>query len=162
MAHLGIAQETKLDIEFEHEWTLSKFLNIHVTGKGTRKFEARTPYVHSGTLDLTINLQGKILHVDFIEKNEKEDMNTFFKLLAMETDGLWNPVNVPNGTESVHVIIPILYRTKPEFDKDDRPDLIQQFQEYHQGLNISQLEVCKNSPCALKPETLIVTYPSVR
>ena len=162
ISNIIMAQHGDYDIKFDHEWSLYKFLNIKVTGKGTRKFEARQPYVHSGTLDLTIDKEGKIVHIDFIEQNEKEDMNTFFKQLAMDTDGLWKPVNVPDGVETMHVIIPILYRTKPEFNKDDRLDLVQKFQEYHQSLKTDDLAVCKDSFCAIKPEVLIVSYPSVR
>ena len=158
----GISQSGDYDIKFDHEWSLMKFFNKHVSGKETYKFAERSPYVHSGTVDLTIDLEGKILEVDFIEKNEKDDMNTFFKHLAMDTDGLWKPMNVPDGVDTMHVIIPILYRTQPVYPKDDRPDLIKKFQEYHNSLKTNQLEVCKDSLCVILPEVSIISGPRVR
>ena len=156
---LALGQSSNFNIEFTHEWNYQKFFNKQISGKGTSKFAEREPYVHSATIDLTLDLQGKIISVDFIEKNEKEDMNNFFKELVNDTNNLWKPVNVPAGVTTVHVIIPFLYRTAPYSKDDDRPDLIQQFTSYHDGLSQGLNDKYSDGNYIVIPQVYIYSGP---
>ena len=129
------AQESKLEVEFDHEWGVEKYLLKNKLWRGTRKLAERPPYVHSLTIDLEIGLNGKIIGSELLEKTAEEDINTFWLNLALDTDSLWKPVNVPEGSNTVHVIIPIIFRTPPYKSSDDRPGLIEKFRDDHTRLN---------------------------
>ena len=86
-------------------------------------------------------------------------MNNFFKLLAHDTDNLWNPVNLPNGVTNVHVIIPFLDRTAPYKKEDDRPNLIEQFRTYHEGLSQSLTDKFPDGNYIVIPEVNMYSGP---
>jgi|TARA_Y100000813_G_C24029316_1_gene288956 hypothetical protein len=65
---------------------------------------------HSATLNLTIDLEGKVLQVDFVEKAEEEDFNQLFERWVRSTSVKWKVTNVPKGVGTLNIIIPLLQK----------------------------------------------------
>ena len=145
----AVAQKTKLNLEFDHEWSLWKYLVIQVRGPETRSLAYREPYVHSATIKLTINLNGEITDLGFIEKAEDEVYNELFEKLARTTSGKWKFVEIADSVEQIYVILPFLHKTPPDLKADYPLDLEEQFNTYHKSLSFETLEGCDETNCVI-------------
>ena len=75
-----------------------------------KKLKERAPYVHWATLNLTIDLDGNIQKVDFVERTEEEDFNQLFERWVRSTSVKWKVTNVPKGVGTLNIIIPLLQK----------------------------------------------------
>ena len=162
LIHPTFAQETKLDIQFNHEWSLKKFLVKQVRGPEARSLSYSLPYVHSATIKLTLNLDGQVIDLGFIEKAENDVFNKLFEKLARTTSGKWRFNEISEDVDKVYVILPFLHRTPPDLDSDFPKDLDAQFTAYHKSLSFEKLEGCDESNCIIWEEIKNVTGPRVR
>ena len=157
-----VAQETKLDIQFDHEWSLKKFLVKQVRGPETRSLPARLPYVHSVTIKLTIDLKGEVIDLGYIEKAEDDVFNKLFEKLVRSTSGKWKIIEASDKVGQVYVIIPYLHRTPPD-DRSKYPkDLEEQFTTYHNNLSFADIEGCDATNCIILPQITNYTGTPVR
>ena len=156
------AQETKLEVQFDHEWGLWKYLVKQVSVAESRSLPGRIPYVHSATVKLTLDLEGKIIDFSFIERAKDEDFNKMFERMARSTSGKWKFVEVAEEVEQVYVIIPFLHRTPPDLESDYPKDLEKEFNNYHSSLSFETLEGCNESNCVIWKQIRNVTGATVR
>ena len=126
-----------------------------------KKLKERAPYVHWATLNLTIDLDGNIQKVDFVERTEEEDFNQLFERWARSTSDKWKVTNVPKGVGTLNIIIPLLQKNPPYISGyDDWTDLIKKFQKYHQSLSPDNVRNCDAGSCLIFDEMINVIYPS--
>ena len=99
--------------------SLEKYMVIQLSRDEARPLKKRLPYIHSATLNLTIDLEGKLLHVDFVERAEEEDFNQLFERWVRSTSDKWKVTNVPKGVGTLNIILPFLQKTSPYFSGYD-------------------------------------------
>ena len=157
-----MAQKTKLDIQFDHESSLWKYLVKQVRGPETRIIPAMLPYAHSSTIKLTLDLEGEIIDLQFIEKAEKEIFNQIFEKLARSTNGKWKFTEVSEEVKQVYVIIPFLHLTPPDSQADYPTALKQHFTDYHNSLSYKDIEGCNETNCVIWKQIINYTGTPVR
>ena len=156
------AQETKLDIAFDHESSLKKFLVKQISVSESRSIPAREPYVHSITIRLTLDLEGEVIDLSFIEKAKDDDFNNMFERWTRSTSGKWKFNEIGEEVEQVYVIIPYLHRTPPD-DRSKYPkDLEEQFTAYHNSLSYENIEGCDETNCVIWKQITNYTGTPVR
>ncbi|KYG77852.1 MULTISPECIES: hypothetical protein [Roseivirga] len=154
--------QKELKIEFQDEMSLAKYMVVQLGREEAKPLKKRLPYIHSATLNLTIDLKGKILQVDFVERAEEEDFNQLFERWVRSTSGKWKVTDAPGGVETLNIIIPFLQKTPPYAGYKDWTDLIEKFQNYHTSLSPDNIENCEASSCIIVHEIVNVMYPAVR
>lgn len=157
-----LAQETKMEIQFDHEWSLRKFLVTQVSIDEGKSLPGREPYVHSATLKLAINLDGKVTDLGFIERAQDDDFNKMFERMARSTSGKWKFVEIADNVEVVYVIIPFLHKTPPSLKSKYPKELEEQFNVYHKSLSFETIEGCNASNCFISEQIRNYTGTPVR
>ncbi|MBO6494176.1 MULTISPECIES: hypothetical protein [Roseivirga] len=159
---LSCFSQQNLSIEFQDERSLKKYLVYQMSREEAKKLKERPPYVHSATLNLTIDLKGKMLQVDFVERAEEEDFNQLFERWARSTSGKWKVTGVPKGVETLNIIIPFLQKTPPDPALKGWDSLSRKFQTYHQSLSADNIENCEKGSCIILNEIVNGMYAPVR
>ena len=142
--------------------SLEKYMVIQLSRDEARPLKKRLPYIHSATLNLTIDLEGKLLHVDFVERAEEEDFNQLFERWVRSTSGKWKVTNVPKGVQTLNIIIPFLQKTPPDPALKGWDSLSRKFQTYHQSLSADNIENCEKGSCIILNDIVNGMYAPVR
>ncbi len=154
--------QKELKIEFQDKMSLEKYMVIQLSRDEARPLKKRLPYIHSATLNLTIDLEGKLLHVDFVERAEEEDFNQLFERWVRSTSGKWKVTNVPKGVQTLNIIIPFLQKTPPDPALKGWDSLSRKFQTYHQSLSADNIENCEKGSCIILNDIVNGMYAPVR
>ena len=162
VVNTAVAQESKLEIQFDHEWSLRKFLVTQVSVAEGKSIPGRKPYVHSATLKLALNISGEVTALEFIERAEDNDFNIMFERMARSTSGKWKFVEVAEEVEQVYVIIPFLHRTPPDLESEYPKELEEQFNNYHKSLSFENFEGCNETNCIIWKQIRNYTGTPVR